>query len=181
MKIKNLSIKDLAIFISDFLRKNSIETVLSGGACVSIYTNNKYISYDLDFVLNSSDDQKKAKKVLEEIGFYEKNRYFKHNDTEYFIDFVSPPLSVGGEPVKEISEIKKGNRTLKLLSVTDCVKDRLAAYYHWGDRQSLEQAILVCRDNQVDFREIERWSKNEGMGDKFKMFMEHLKSMEYKD
>jgi len=174
MRIKNLSLKDLAIFISNFLRKNSIETVLSGGACVSIYTNNKYISYDLDFVLISSDDQKKAKTVLEEIGFYEENRYFKHKDSQYFIDFVSPPLSIGSEPIKEISEIKKGNRILKLLSVTDCVKDRLAAFFHWGDRQALEQAILVCRDNQIDFKEVERWSKNEGMSDKYKIFMKHL-------
>lgn len=175
MEIKNLSLKDFAIYISDHLRKNGVDTVLSGGACVSIYTNNKYISYDLDFVLMASEDIKKAKIALEEIGFYKEARYFKHKDILYFIDFVSPPLSVGEEPVKEIIEIKKGNQTLKLLSVTDCVKDRLTAYYHWGDRQSLEQAILVCRDNTVDYKEIERWSKNEGMSDKYKLFIKHVR------
>jgi len=175
MQIKNLPLKDLAIFISDYLCKRGIDTVLSGGACVSIYTSNKYISYDLDFVLLSFYDLKKVEKILTDIGFYEENRYFRHKETEYFLDFVSPPLSVGSEPVKEISEIIKGDRTLKLLSVTDCVKDRLAAYYHWGDRQALEQAILVCRDNKVDFKEVERWSKNEGMTDKFKIFRKDLK------
>ena len=175
MQIKNLPLKDLAIFISDYLGKRGIDTVLSGGACVSIYTNNKYVSYDLDFVFLSSHDLKKVEKILTDIGFYEENRYFRHKDTEYFLDFVSPPLSVGAEPVKEISEIKKGDRTLKLLSVTDCVKDRLAAYYHWGDRQALKQAILVCQDNHVDFKEIERWSKNEGMSDKYRLFMQHLR------
>ena len=30
---------------------------------------------------------------------------------------------------------------LGLLSPTDCVKDRLAAFYHWKDQQSLEPAI----------------------------------------
>jgi len=45
MKIKKLSIKDLAIYLSDYLRKNGIDTVLSGGACVTIYTDNKYFSY----------------------------------------------------------------------------------------------------------------------------------------
>lgn len=175
MRIKNLSLKEFAILISDYLSKNGIDTVLSGGACVSIYTKNKYISYDLDFVLLSSEDQNKVKRVLTEIGFYEENRYFKHKDTEYFLDFVSPPLSVGSEPVKKISEIKKGGRTLKLLSVTDCVKDRLAAYYHWGDRQALEQAILVCKDNPIDFNEVERWSKSEGMSDKYRMFNEYFK------
>jgi hypothetical protein len=175
MKIKDLSLKDFAIFVSDYLSEKGIDTVLSGGACVTIYTNNKYISYDLDFVLASSDDQEKVKSVLIEMGFYQENRYFKHRDTKYFLDFISPPLSVGTEPIKETAEIKKGGRTLKLLSVTDCVKDRLAAYYHWGDRQALEQAVLVCRANPVDFNEIERWSKNEGMGEKFRVFQEYLK------
>lgn len=171
MELKNLSLEDFAVVISDYFFKSGINTVLSGGACVCIYTNNKYISYDLDFVLFSSDDLKKASKALTEIGFYEENRYFRHKDTEYFIDFVSPPLSVGEEPVKEVAEIKKGGRTLKLLSVTDCVKDRLAAYYHWNDRQCLEQAVLVCQDNPVDLKEVERWSKNEGMIDKYKAFI----------
>jgi len=58
-------------YVSDYLCKNGVETVLSGDACVSIYTDNKYISYDLDFVLISSDVQNKAKELLEEIGFYE--------------------------------------------------------------------------------------------------------------
>ena len=59
---------------------------------------------------------------------------------------------------------------LKLLSPTDCIKDRLAAYYHWNDIQSLDQAILVAKGNKIDLKEIERWSINEGMIDKFKIF-----------
>lgn len=177
MKIKGLALVDLAITISDYLHKEGIETVLSGGACVSIYTHNKYISYDLDFVLISSDREKDVKNLLLKIGFYLENRYFKHLDTKYFLDFVPPPLSVGSEPVKEIKTIKKGSRTLKLLSPTDCVKDRLAAYYHWQDRQALEQAMLVCYDNPVDIVELERWSKVEGMIEQFDKIREELESI----
>lgn len=176
MKIKNISIKDLALYISDFLRKNGIDTVLSGGACLAIYTSNKYISYDLDFVLTVYTDRKKIKNVMAKIGFHEEGRYFGHKDTQYFIDFIAPPLSVGEEPVKEISSIKKGDKVLKLLSPTDCVKDRLAAYYHWNDQPSLDQAILVCRDSNVDLIEVERWSINEGMSKKFKIFKKNLSS-----
>ena len=64
--------------------------------------------------------------------------------------------------------------TLRLLSPTDCVKDRLAAFYHWNDRPSLNQALLVCKDAQVDLREVRRWSTNEGMRDKFELFKEAL-------
>lgn len=174
MRIKGLSLKDLAIVISDYLNRNGIEVVLSGGACVVIYTDNKYMSYDLDFVLISSDKQKETRQLLTKVGFYEEDRYFKHNDTEYFIDFTSPPLSVGDEPVSEISELKKGKYKLKLLSPTDCVKDRLASFYHWNDRQGLDQAILVCIDNKVDLKEVERWSINEGMNTKHEIFLKNL-------
>jgi hypothetical protein len=143
MRFKNLSLTDFAISVSDFLRRHGIQVVLSGGACVSIYTDNKYMSFDLDLVLISSEEQKKTIALVLSLGFFEEGRYFRHPDTDYFLDFLPPPLSVGNEPVKQISEIKKGRRVLRLLSPTDCVKDRLAAYFHWNDKQALEQAVLV--------------------------------------
>ena len=41
----------------------------------------------------------------------------------------------------EIASKKYSTGTLRLLTATDCIKDRLAAYYHWRDEQGLEQAI----------------------------------------
>jgi len=72
------------------------------------------------------------------------------------------------------TKIEKEGCILKLLSPTDCVKERLAAFYYWDDGQSLEQAILVCLDNDIYIKEVERWSKNEGMQSKFRIFKESL-------
>ena len=44
---------------------------------------------------------------------------------------------------------------------TDCVKDRLAGYHHWNDRQCLEQALLVAEHNRIDLEEVRRWSEHE--------------------
>jgi len=173
-RFKDLSLKDFAIFISDFLRREGIETLLSGGACVAIYTKNKYMSYDLDFVLAAGDDNRRARKCLEAIGFAQKGRYLVPKDSKFFIDFVSPPASVGEEPVKDVAEIRKGKRILRLLSASDCVKDRLAAFYHWDDRQTLEQAVMVANAQSVDLKEIKRWSKAEGMLEKYGRFVSRL-------
>ena len=116
----------------------------------------------LDFIESGSTPRRKLKKVLGEIGFFEKNRYFKHPESSFFLEFPSGPLAVGREPVKETVLLQFSTGILKIISPTDCVKDRLAAYYHWGDRQSLEQAVMVFKDNAVDLREVERWSKAEG-------------------
>jgi len=175
MTFKGLSLEDLALFLSDHLAKQGIDTVLSGGACVSIYTQNKYLSYDLDFVLLNYVSRKKIASALQSVGFREDGRHFRHADTPFIIEFLAPPPSVGEEPIGRIEEIRKGRMVLKLLSPTDCVKDRLAAYYHWNDRQSLEQAILVCLARSVDLREMERWSVKEGMKEKFGSFQDLLR------
>ncbi len=176
MQVGRSSIRELAIYVGDVLTRNGIDAVLSGGACVAIYTRNKFMSYDLDFVLRSYEPRARVKEVLSSLGFFEEGRHFRHKDTKYLIDLVSPPLSVGEEPVKKIARIKSGNRVLCLLSPTDCVKDRLAAYYHWGDRQSLSQAIGVAKDNRISLSEIQRWSTNEGMADKFRIFLQAYRS-----
>ena len=85
-------------------------------------------------------------------------------------------MAVGSEPVREISTLVLSTGTLKLISPTDCVKDRLAAYYFWDDRQSLQQAILVASHNDiVELPEIERWSQQEGKYEKFLKFKSLLK------
>ncbi len=167
---------DLGALVADACKTAGIEVVLSGGACVSLYTKNKYESFDLDFVLMSQADRKKIGPVLEALGFRKEGRHYRHPETPYIVEFLSPPLSVGDEPVREIRELRRGRRTLRLLSPTDCVKDRLAAFYHWGDKPSLAQAVLVCRDAKVDLREVRRWSIHEGMQDKFQDFQKALRA-----
>jgi hypothetical protein len=167
---KSLPLPDLAAVICDACKRSGIDIVLSGGACVSIYTKNKYQSFDLDFVLLSHVGRKKIRFILEALGFREDGRHYRHPDTPYIVEFLSPPLSVGEEPVREIHEIRRGRLILKLLSPTDCVKDRLAAFYHWNDRPSLNQAVLVCKNAKIDLPEVRRWSINEGMKGKFELF-----------
>jgi hypothetical protein len=176
--LKNVSVKDLALIIGAQLSKYGIDAVLTGGAVVSIYSKNKYVSYDLDFV--TYDPQRSAKVIKEamrEIGFtVTPNAFFSNPDCKYVIEFIPDPLSVGREPVKETSEIKSGIGQLRLLSPTDCVKDRLAAFYHWNDQQVLEQALMVAKNNKVDIKEIRRWSKVEDKLDMFDIFVSRLKA-----
>jgi hypothetical protein len=165
--VSGMSLGELAAFVCSHLEKNGIHVVLSGGACVSIYSTNRYQSYDLDFIENIATSRNKLKGVLQEIGFMEEHRYFKHPDTKFFLEFPPGPLSIGDEPVKETVHKEYPEGLLRLLSPTDCIKDRLAAFYHWNDRQSLEQAVLVAQECKVDLNEIERWSAKEGRSNEF--------------
>lgn len=108
------------------------------------------------------------------IGFQEKGRYFVNPDTQFFVEFPDGPLSVGEEPVKEISEFKLETGTLYVISPTDCVKDRLCAFYFWNDQQGLAQVMLVTKSQKVDLKEIERWSKTENKEREFETFKKNL-------
>lgn len=57
--------------------------------------------------------------------------------------------------------------------ITDSVKDRLAAYYHWKDEHSLGQAILVATKHEVDFESIRKWSVLEDSEDKIQRYFLH--------
>ena len=117
---------------------------------------------------------KQSAKSLEGIGFREEGRYFTHPDTDFFIEFPAGPLALGSEPVKQIIEKEYSTGTLQLISPTDCVKDRLAAYYHWGDRQCLVQAELVAQEHKINLQEIERWSIAEEKLDEFERIKKRL-------
>lgn len=165
--VRDMTNLELAGYVASHLHKKGINVVLSGGACVSIYSHGKYVSRDLDFVNTGLVRRNRIRKAMEEIGFAEDRRYFEHPATDYLVEFPAGPLSVGEEPVKQIDEFQVVTGTFKIISPTDCVKDRLAAYYHWQDRQSLEQASLVAATNDIDLDEIERWSEVEGKHGEF--------------
>ncbi len=173
---ENISLKELAGYVSEELRKRGIDVILVGGACVTIYSENRYQSYDLDYV--TYEDMKKVKKALLDIGFIEKTGYFQHPGCPWFVEFVSPPAAVGNEYVRDFESVETRFGKVKLLRPIDSVKDRLGAFYHWNDRQGLEQAINICLEQDVNLSEVEHWSVSEGFSEKYAIFVERLKKHE---
>jgi hypothetical protein len=170
---KKSDIRTVASIVCDCLLRHGIDAVLSGGAVVSIYTNNEYESKDLDFI--SSSDMKSIEKSLAEIGFKKSlSRHFTHHNTEYFVEFPRPPLAIGSMPIKEWATQNNKAGRLQLLTPTHSVMDRLAGYYHWNDKQNLDQALMIAKKHPIKIREIESWSKNEGEIKKFEIFRSKL-------
>jgi hypothetical protein len=173
--IKGISVEELAGLVCQTLQDVGITVTLTGGACVAIWSEGRYVSHDLDFIEEGPVPRSKIQRVLSELGFLPQGRHFVHPDTELFIEFPTGPLMVGDQRVERVSERKTRAGILRLLSPTDCVKDRLAAYYHWNDRQSLEQAILVAVSQRIVQAEVQRWSQSEGQEEKFRHFQQALK------
>lgn len=172
---KRTTIAEMGAIVCEALRVAGLDAFLSGGAVVSIYTDNKYESFDLDFV--SLSDRGKIKRVMEGLGFtQDKSRHFAHPNSVYIVEFPGAAVRVGEALITEYNNLKVSTGILKLLTPTDCVKDRLAAFYHWNDRQGLDQAVWVCQAQPVKLEDVKNWSKNEGHSVKYEEFLSALKA-----
>jgi hypothetical protein len=165
---------ELAAYIQTHLREKGIQLVLSGGAATVLYTSGAYVSMDLDLVNVYMTKRREIVEAMEEIGFSQQGRHFGHPESEYFVEFPPGPLAIGDSPIKGVSEIVLATGLLRVISPTECVKDRLVQYYHWADLQCLAQAEMVASQNSVDLAEIEAWSRSEGKSDAFQEFKAHL-------
>jgi hypothetical protein len=168
-----LLVLKVAKIVAECLAEKKIDAVLVGGSCVSIYCKNKYQSYDLDFVTESHS--KDVEIALINYGFIKKTeRMFIHPKTHFVIDVIAPPATIGKKHIKNFANMG----FLKLLTPTDCIKDRLLGYFHWGDVRSLEQAVMVAKaqNKKINFKELEKWSDNQGEINKYLIFIEKIRT-----
>ncbi len=173
MNFKDLTIEQLAAIISKKSEEYGLDVILVGGACVSIYSHNDYQSYDLDFI--TYENMKIISKALMELNFEKKGKHFINNESPFFIEFINPPIMIGEESIKEFEIHKTPLGKIKMLKPTDCIKDRLAAFYHGEDFQSLEQAVMVYKQSKkINIDEIKKWSKKEGHIEKFNIFLKKI-------
>ena len=90
---EKIDIKELTAIISSYLNKKDIDVVLVGGACVSLYSNNKYLSHDIDLVTETP--LRKIIPVLGELGFENTGgRLFQNPECEFLTDFPAPPVAI---------------------------------------------------------------------------------------
>ena len=107
---------EIASFICQKLSDIGVQTTLSGGFCVEIYSFGEYTSMDIDLIDQSIFKHKEIKKKMLELGFVEEGKHFKHPDMKYTVEFPASPLAIGQELVKEISEIETEYGVLRLIT-----------------------------------------------------------------
>jgi hypothetical protein len=170
----NSSLRELAFVVCDALDRAGVVAVLSGGGAATIHSEETYLSRDLDFIVTYHGAAGSGR-VLEELGFVLQGQSYHHSETPFYVEFPQGPLMVGNEAVSEWLTLEEGGRKLHLLTPTDSVRDRLAAYLHWNDHHSLEVALAVAVRNPIDLTVVEDWCRREGRPERFKTFARRLR------
>lgn len=93
-----------------------------------------------------------------------------HPETPFFVEFPVGPLAIGDDHAIRPVLFRRRRWSFLVLSPTDACRDRLAAFYHWSDRQSLSVAVEIAHRNRVRMSRIQAWSANEGFEDRFEEF-----------
>ena len=141
---RRTSIRDVAAAVGRALREAGFDAVLTGGACATIYSHGAYVSHDLDFIIRAGGGRAALDAALAGLGFKRAHDRYVHPDTPFFVEFPRGPLSIGNDTNIRPVDLKIGRISIPALSATDSCRDRLAAFYHWSDRQSLRSAVDIA-------------------------------------
>ncbi|MBS3957027.1 MAG: hypothetical protein KGZ40_05825 [Clostridiales bacterium] len=158
------SLGELAALVCEALERAGIRATLSGGGAVVLYSDNEYESSDLDFI--TSERTAVIAEAIEPLGFHRTpgSRQFEHPEARYYVEFPPGPLAFGETVVPESSVLTLQTEfgPVRVITPTQSVMDRLAAYVHWNDNQALDQAVMVARRQRVDWSELYEWARREG-------------------
>lgn len=150
MNFAKTSIIELAAIVAEHLHQHEIEVVLVGGLAVEIYSENLYLTKDIDMVNTNYKKPQDVHQAMGELGFHKQGRVYVNETTDITIEFPPGPLSVGDEIIKRTSVVQVMNASIPILEVEDVIKDRLAAYFHWQDNQSLIQAMAMLIKHNIE-------------------------------
>jgi hypothetical protein len=168
------SLRQVAFAVARALAEHGIRAVLTGGACASLHARGRYLSEDLDFILEGRVVVADLDRAMATIGFVRRANRYVHPCSRFWVEFPRGPLAVGAD--LEVRPIELGRASARLLSLspTDSCRDRLAAFFHWNDRQSLAVALEIAKRHEIDLDLIRRWSEGEGHAARCEEFFRQL-------
>jgi hypothetical protein len=134
------------------------------------------VSYDVDFVIQLEATGSSGRAVLRVLGFEPSGDHYMHRNSPYLLEFPTGPLAIGDDLVGSWETVRRSDEVLYVISRTDSVRDRLAAYYHWGDAVSFATAVGVARSGSIDVDVIESWSARERKTREFGRFLAEVKT-----
>ena len=169
------TLRQVALAVGAALERHGIGAVLTGGACASLHSRGAYTSLDLDFVATGPVSRGRLDGAMADVGFKRSGDRYLHPAVSFWVEFPRGPLAVGGDHKITPVDVEGRGGRVSMLSATDSCRDRLAAFYHWDDRQSLEVAVQIARLQEVNMATIRRWSRSEGAGEKLDEFLRRVK------
>lgn len=174
LKLKGLSMRDVAVVVAAHLRANGHDAVLVGDACAGIYCGLISQVKTIEFSIMRFEPES-VYSLMAKLGFYPKDEHkFVNKQLAYAINLLPMPIAIGDDVVEHTSLVNANKGKLKTLTPTDCVRQQLSLFYRWNDKSALEKAVRIAKRHKIDLELVKRWSDWEWAIDKFQHFAEML-------
>lgn len=156
MSLRGSSLLEVAALASASLERAGIRVAIVGGSAVTAYVPKVYTSKDIDFAAINGAGRREFGSAVAPIGFKPHGRDFVHPETPYTLDLVADTPYVDRHPITEFQTLPTRFGPVRVYKFEDALADRVAAFLHWGDSQSLDVAerALHARASDTQWRGV---------------------------
>ncbi|HET9341307.1 MAG TPA: hypothetical protein VFO25_00080 [Candidatus Eremiobacteraceae bacterium] len=145
LSLKGASLSEVAAEASRALANAGIPVAVVGGSAVTLHAPDVYTSKDIDFAALRGTTRRAFAEAVAPLGFSASGRDFVHDDTPFTLDLVADTPYIDRRPVTTFVTVKTPHGPVTVYKFEDAIADRIAAFLHWGDLESLEIAERALR------------------------------------
>ena len=93
------------------------------------------------------------------------------------MDFSSPPIDIGNKNDPEIREDQYDGKLIRILTPTECIKDRLHKAFHWKDELALKASLEVALSRPFSIGKVKKFWADNNIMPKFHEFETQFKAL----
>jgi hypothetical protein len=153
--MERLTLSELAATVATHLKRHGIEVVVVGGSAITAHVPDVYTSMDIDFAVTTGVDRRKISEALRELGFHEEGRVYASPATVYVLDFVADIPHIDQHAITDYVDMRTAAGAFRVYRLEDAIADRVAAFIHWSDSESLD----VAERTMTATRERTSWDR----------------------
>jgi hypothetical protein len=163
-KLKRLSKTERCLYFTGLFNslaaEYGIKSIVVGGFAVELYTQNSYMTQDIDLVFARSDI---ANKILLDLGFEREGKSWYHSELQLSVEIPADMLHDADYDRVIKLNLKNGD-SVYVIGIEDIILDRLRACIHWKSTSDCEWAyrIFKTHEERLDIDYLVQMSKKDG-------------------
>ncbi len=139
--------------------EHGTKSIVVGGFAVEIYTQNSYMTQDIDLVFARNDI---ANQVLLDLGFEREGKSWYHSGLQISVEIPGDILHGDYDQIMKLN-LPNGD-CVYVIGIEDIILDRLRACVHWKSSSDCEWGYRLYKTHRenLDIDYIVRISRNDG-------------------
>jgi len=145
LTLRRATLTEVAARASAHLERAGIPVAVFGGSAVTIHAPEVYASNDSDFASIRGTTRRDFAAAVAPLGLGASGRDVVHPEARFTLDLVADTPFSDQRPITRFAKVSTRFGQVRVYRFEDAIADRVAAFLHWGDSQSLDVAESAVR------------------------------------